>query len=93
MSKAVRTLNAAKREEKKDTDTDTDTDAGDVDTDDTDAGDDTATADTRADSVIAVLAAMIKDGDVPDAARQRTISESVRALMASWKADAGEAAA
>ena len=91
--KAVRTLSAAKREPKVDvTDEATDEATGDV-TDEATGDEATgSTADSRADSVIAVLAAMLKDGDVPDEDRRRTMVESMRALMAAWKADATAAA-
>lgn len=91
--KAVRTLSAAKREPKVDVTDEATDEAGDV-TDEATGDEATgeATADSRADSVIAVLAAMLKDGDVPDEARRRTMVESMRALMAAWKADATAAA-
>lgn len=90
ITKAIRTLDAAKREPKPDA---TDEATGDV-TDEATGDEATgSTADSRADSVIAVLASMLKDGDVPDEARRRTMVESMRALMAAWKAAADEAAA
>lgn len=91
--KAVRTLSAAKREAKPEATDEATDEAGDA-TDEATGDEATgeANADSRADSVIAVLAAMLKDGDVPDEARRRTMVESMRALMAAWKADATAAA-
>lgn len=86
--KCVRTLNAAKREAKPEV-TDEATDEATGEATDEATGDEAtgeATADSRADSVIALLAGMVKAGDVPSEDRQRTIVESVRALMATWKA-------
>lgn len=97
--KAIRTLEAAKREVKPDvTDEADEATTGETTDETTDEADETTdeattvSADSRADSVIAVLAAMLKDGDVPDEARRRTMVESMRALMAAWKADATAAA-
>lgn len=89
ITKAIRTLDAAKREPKVDV-TDEATDEATGEATDEATGDEAtgSTANDRADAVIALLAGMVKSGDVPDSDRRRTMVESMRALMAAWKADA-----
>lgn len=91
MVKAVRTLNAAKREKVKD-DVSDDVTTGEGDEGDSETGDAPATADSRADSVIAVLSAMLKDGDMPSEDHCRTMVALMRELTGAWKANAEAAA-
>ena len=83
--KAVRTLAAAKREPKPDVTDEATTDEATTDeADETTDAPSTATADDRADAVIALLSGMVKGHDLPDESRRLTMVSLMRELTAQW---------